>query len=429
MPKLSLLAIGAHPDDIEIGSAALISKAVSLGIETHFLVLTDDADDGAIRRSEAARAASALGVPPGHILFAGLPDGRLRADRKSVTEVRKIVSAAKLRPQLIVTHTNSDSHNDHIEANRISHAAFRACTFLHYSIYLSSESDRFAPRVFIEVSGDKVAQKNKALANHDSQRARLERQDLSKYESHLGELAGMERAEAFEVSSQESMRNVYDEILALSESPFHRFWNQIIRDKDIALFYEASTIAGASIDWPSTHADIGRDQLRQAFNDQWLPRSPLREGASNGESVQQKLERRSVILAGGPVGNLIVRELYNRFRSTLWTIDYEMPRREPAYLYNRASGDRYYPEYDSRHNIAKDYGVIARIQNPYASAEHVVYAAGATGLGTRVGLQFLSDLGAERDIAKNFDIRGNVQIAFSVKPDTLKINVMEVYRG
>src|SRR5258708_568027 len=429
MPNLSLLAIGAHPDDIEIGSAALISKAVGLGIETHFLVLTDDVDDGVIRRSEAARAATALGVPPGHVLFAGLPDGRLRADRKSVTEVRKIVSAAKLRPQLIATHTIADSHNDHIEANRISHAAFRGCTFLHYSIYLSSESDQFSPRVFVELTDEKIAQKSKALANHDSQRARLERQDLSEYESHLGKLAGIGRAEAFEVSQQESERNVYDEVLALSDSPFHRFWNRIIRDKDISLFYEAHAIAGASIDWPSTHVDIGRDQLRQAFIDQWLPRSPLREGASNGESVQQQLERRSVILAGGPVGNMIVRELYNRFRSAHWTIDYEMPRREPAYLCDRASGKRYYPEYDSKHNIAKDYGVIARIENPYASAEHVVCAAGATGLGTRVGLQFLSDLGAERDLAKNFDIRGNVQIAFSVHANPLKINVLEVCRG
>src|SRR5258708_13108355 len=227
MPKLSLLAIGAPPDDIEIGSAALISKGVDLGIETHFLVLRGGADDGVMRRCEAARAATALGVPPGHVLFAGLPDGRLRADRKSVTEVRKIVSAAKLKPQIILTHTVADSHNDHIEANRISHAAFRACTFLHYSIYLSSESDRFAPRVFIEVSCEKIPQKTKALANHDSQRARIERQDLPDTESHLGELAGMERAEAFEVSSQESVKNVDGEILALSESPFHRFWNRI----------------------------------------------------------------------------------------------------------------------------------------------------------------------------------------------------------
>src|SRR5260221_10257550 len=222
MPNLSLLAIGAHPDDIEIGSAALISKAVDLGIETHFLVLTDDADDGVIRRSEAARAASALGVPPGHVLFAGLPDGRLRADRKSVTEVRKIVSAAKLRPQIIVTHTIADSHNDHIEANRISHAAFRACTFLHYSIYLSSESDRFAPRKFIEVSGEKIAQKTKALANHDSQRARLERHDLSEYETDLREMAGKAPADAVLVRSPQSPRNMNHAIHRVSRAPFHR---------------------------------------------------------------------------------------------------------------------------------------------------------------------------------------------------------------
>lgn len=427
MSEIRLLAIGAHPDDIEIGSAALVSKAADLGIETHFLILTDDGNERAARRAEAVQAANVLGVPRDRVLFAGLRDGQLRADGKSVSKVREIVHAKQLTPELIVTHTMADSHNDHVEANRIAHAAFRECVFLHYSIHLSRERDQFAPRVFVEVSGRKLARKTKALALHNSQRARLERRDLSEYEASLGKLARMDRAEAFEVSLQEGAADLFDQILALSESPFHQFWSRVLDSKDITLFYEAYTTPGAPIDWPTGHENAGRDKVRQAFRDQWLPRSPLSESPSSSSTLQQILESQSVILAGGAVSNLIVRDLYNRLRSTLWAIEYEMPRLEPAYLYNRASGVRFYPEFDSRRKIAKDFGVIARVANPYAPGAHIVCAAGASGLGTRVALEFLSDPSSEPEIAKQFETRGNVQIAFSVKADTCKIKILDVH--
>ncbi|HEY7142785.1 MAG TPA: PIG-L family deacetylase [Streptosporangiaceae bacterium] len=426
MPGICLLAIGAHPDDIEIGAAALISKAVSLGITTYFLILSDDGGERAARRAEAARAAAVLGVPAGRVLFAGLRDGRLRADRGSVSRVRELALAREVSPQLIVTHTTADSHNDHVEASRIAHAAFRECVFLQFSVHLSGERETFAPRVFVEVSGGRLERKSRALAVHDSQRSRLERRDLARYEQRLGLPAGMDRAEAFEVSVQDGAEDRFEQIISLSESPFHRFWGRILRAREATLFYEAYTVPGAPIDWPTSHANAGRDQLRQAFRDQWLPRSPLRETPSSSPALQQILECQSVILAGGAVSNLVTRDLYNRFRSTLWAVDYEMPRLEPAFLYNRSTGQRYYPEYDQRRNVARDYGVIARVASPYAQGEHVVCAAGATGLGTRVALEFLSDPGSRRGIASKFETSGNVQLAFSVKASTGKIKILDV---
>jgi LmbE family N-acetylglucosaminyl deacetylase len=424
--ELRLLAVGAHPDDIEIGSAALVSKAVDLGIETHFVVLTDDGDDRDGRRAEAALAAEALGVPRDRVLFAGLRDGRLRADARSVGRVRKLAAAHGVKPDLIVTHTTADSHNDHVEANKIAHAAFRECVFLHYSIHLSREQQPFAPRIFVEVSREKLARKTQALALHHSQRARLERRDLAAYEGGLGKLARMERAEAFEVSLQEGADGPFDDILALSESPFHRFWSRITKNKDLTLFYEAYSAPGAPIDWPTSHENAGRDRLRQSFRDQWLPYSPLSEMPSNSSSAQQALQGQSVILAGGAVSNLLVRDLYNRFRSTLWAVDYEMPRLEPAYLYSRSTGSRFYPEHDADNNLSKDFGVIARVANPYAPAEYVICAAGASGLGTRVALEFLADPGSEPEVAKYFEKSGNVQVAFSTSPGTCHIDVVDV---
>jgi LmbE family N-acetylglucosaminyl deacetylase len=426
---MQLLAIGAHPDDIEIGAAAFISKAITSGAETYFLVLSDETGQRAARRAEATRAAQILGVPQRRVLFAGLRDGSLRADRKSVSRVREIVQEEGLKPDIIVTHTAADSHNDHIEASRIAHAAFRRCVFLHFSIYLSSEWERFAPRIFVGVSNERVAKKIEALGVYESQRSRLERRDLADYEARLGALGRMDRAEAFEVSRQDGAPNIPDQILELSESPFHRFWNQIIENKEITLFYEAYTAPGAPIDWPTSQASDGRDQLRQAFRDQWLPYSPLRETSSAGPSVRQILESQTVILVGGAVSNLIVRDLYNRFRDTVWAVDYEMPRLEPAYLYNRKSGARHYPMYDTEGNVLQDYGIISRIVNPYAMSEHVICAAGATGLGTRVALEFLADPGSFPEFLNNFDKYRSVQLMFSVEPGNPRVGVLDVCHG
>ena len=426
---MQVLAIGAHPDDIEIGAAAFISKAINSGAETYFLVLSDESGRRTARRAEATRAARILGVPQRRVLFAGLHDGSLRADQKSVSRIREIVAEEGLKPDLIVTHSAADSHNDHIEASRIAHAAFRRCVFLHFSIYLSSERERFAPRIFVGVSDDRLAKKIEALGVYESQRSRLERRDLAEYEARLGMMARMGRAEAFEVSRQDGAADLPDQILELSESPFHRFWSQIIENKEITLFYEAYTAPGAPIDWPTSHAGDGRDQLRQAFRDQWLPNSPLRETGSASSSVRQILESQSVILVGGAVSNLIVRDLYNRFRDTVWAVDYEMPRLEPAYLYNRKSGIRHYPTYDGRGNVLQDYGVISRMVNPYAAGEHVICAAGATGLGTRVALEFLADPGSSPEFLKNFDTRRSVQLMFSVDPDSPRPEVLDVCHG
>lgn len=426
---MQLLAIGAHPDDIEIGAAAFVRKAIASGAATYFLVLSDEGSHRAARRAEAARAAKVLGVPSDRVLFAGLRDGSLRADRKSVTRVREIVAEKGLKPDLILTHTAADSHNDHIEANRIAHAAFRRSVFLHFSVYLSSEREQFAPRIFVAVSDERLEKKIEALGVYESQRSRLERRDLAEYEARLGSLARMVRAEAFEVSRQDGAEGLPDQILELSESPFHRFWSQVIENKEITLFYEAYTSPGAPIDWPTSHASDGRDQLRQAFRDQWLPYSPLRETGSASSSVRQILESQSVILVGGAVSNLIVRDLYNRFRDTVWAVDYEMPRLEPAYLYNRKSGERHYPAYDALGNVLRDYGVISRIVNPYAPAEHVICAAGATGLGTRVGLEFLADPGSSPEFLKNFDTHRSVQLMFSVEPGNRRPEVLDVCHG
>jgi hypothetical protein len=89
---------------------------------------------------------------------------------------------------------------------------------------------------------------------------------------------------------------------------------------------------------------------------------------------------------------------------------------------------RMYPSYDAAGNTVQDFGVLARVANPYASGEHVVCAAGASGLGTRVALEFLADPGAQPEVMKHFETRENVQVAFSARPDAHGMEVLDVCR-
>lgn len=107
-----VLAIGAHPDDVEFGCGATLAKWAAAGATVHHLVCTDgskgtwnpDADIELLvstRETEQRNAAAALGAT-GSVSFLGYTDGELEHSRE-VTE--RIARAIRLiRPTTVLTH-------------------------------------------------------------------------------------------------------------------------------------------------------------------------------------------------------------------------------------------------------------------------------------------------------------------------------------
>ena len=107
----TVLAVGAHPDDVEFGCGATLAKWSAAGTDVHLLVLTDgakgtwdaDADPAALattRVAEQDAAAAALGVAAVH--RTNLVDGELidgPVERAAVCAVIRAV-----RPQVLLTH-------------------------------------------------------------------------------------------------------------------------------------------------------------------------------------------------------------------------------------------------------------------------------------------------------------------------------------
>ena len=108
MTPKRVVAIGAHPDDVEFFAGASVAGLCASGAEVEIVICTDGARGGAEggtalaqrRRAEAGHAAAALGaLPP---VFLGHPDGGLVADdalrRDLVREIRRV------RPDLVLVH-------------------------------------------------------------------------------------------------------------------------------------------------------------------------------------------------------------------------------------------------------------------------------------------------------------------------------------
>jgi LmbE family N-acetylglucosaminyl deacetylase len=389
-----MLAIGAHPDDVEIGAAALISKMHELGHEVHILVLTDDPVNGTTRRAEASNGAAEMGVAPERVHFLGVEEGYLRADIDAVRSVRQLVQQHGIQPDIVVTHTRADSHNDHVEANGIAHAAFRNCVFLHYSTHISAEVSHFSPTVFVDVNPDRQLVKDRALKSYHSQASRIGRHDLTGYAEKLGRRAGLDRAEGFEVCVQYGARDVVRKTAGLSDSPFHRFWLPVVREHTVTLLYESS--AGGDSPQTYTHRNAGRDKLRQAFVDRWSP-YPLRELCSDSAEALGAAKRGSVVTIGGPRTNPAAREHQN----LVWTVG-------PSYL--EKAGSR-----------LPAGGYVARSANPFVDGAHVVSVAGATDVATRAGVEFLADPGRSPDLARVFDKHRYVQVVYVADGGELRI--------
>ncbi|HEV7275743.1 MAG TPA: PIG-L deacetylase family protein [Devosiaceae bacterium] len=126
---MRLLALGAHPDDIEIFMFGLVAACAGRGDELSYAIATDGARGGKgdaaelarTRRQEAIDAAALLGVVP---RFLDFPDGNLLADAALISALREVI--AEVRPDLVVTHAPNDYHGDH---RALSDAARIATSF------------------------------------------------------------------------------------------------------------------------------------------------------------------------------------------------------------------------------------------------------------------------------------------------------------
>jgi bacillithiol biosynthesis deacetylase BshB1 len=127
MQKLHILAIAAHPDDIELSAAGTLIKHANAGQAVGILDLTQGElgtrGNGPLRLKEAEDAAKAMGVAVRENL--SLEDGFFRNDKESQLKLIRIIR--KYQPDIVITNALEDRHPDHGRgAKLVSDACFLA---------------------------------------------------------------------------------------------------------------------------------------------------------------------------------------------------------------------------------------------------------------------------------------------------------------
>ena len=193
-----VLAVGAHPDDVEIGCAGTLLDHRLRGDRISILTLSRGAvgGDQYERLREADTTAEAIGA---QLIFGDLPDTLIEEGVGTIRLIEEVVQL--LQPTVIYVHSQHDNHQDHRAVSRATASATRQVRRV-YGYQSPSATNEYRPTKFVPV--DHVLQRKvQVLMMFDSQNGRsyLEPELVvagSRYWArHLG--ANARYAEPFEV--------------------------------------------------------------------------------------------------------------------------------------------------------------------------------------------------------------------------------------
>ena len=199
-----ILAIGAHPDDIEFGCGATLLRYRETGCHTHGLVLTAGLEGFSNGNGKSAQArireahASAKTLAISELDILDFPDTHLSDHKKDIKDAIESV-VKRIQPDIVFTHTPHDLHSDHKTVYEATTEAVRgACTILCYEN--PNTPVGFQPAYYVDVA-DYLDDKIAALSQHKTQsgKAYISAEVVRSGAGFRGSQARIKYAEAFEV--------------------------------------------------------------------------------------------------------------------------------------------------------------------------------------------------------------------------------------
>jgi|SRR5277367_3650485 len=149
MNALNILAVGAHPDDIEFGVGGTLLKHRASGDNVQIIILTSGelgGSDPDIREREAAEAAAMLDA---EITFCRLPDGSVPDGKPTIDVIERVIR--KFSPNTAYIHSIHDTHQDHRAAALASQVALRPASRL-YAYQAPSATTGFTPQRYPDIT-------------------------------------------------------------------------------------------------------------------------------------------------------------------------------------------------------------------------------------------------------------------------------------
>jgi len=175
---MNILAIGAHPDDIEFGCGGTLLKYSQKGHNVFLLVLTQGSYGGnpEVRVKEQEEAAKFLGVKG--LFWGGFKDTELVDNRPLILKIEEVLN--KVKPELVFLNYEDDVHQDHRAAAQAGISATRYIKEVLF--YEVPTTQHFEPDIFVDIQ-DVLEKKLLLLEKHASQVDKTRVENLTILES------------------------------------------------------------------------------------------------------------------------------------------------------------------------------------------------------------------------------------------------------
>lgn len=175
---MNILAVGAHPDDIEFGCGGTLLKYSAGGHKVFLLVLTKGGvgGDPAVRALEQKAAADFIGVK--ELFWGGYNDTDLVDSRETISKIEDV--ARKVSPDVVFLNYPHDVHQDHRGAALAGVSATRYIKEVLF--YEVPTTQNFDPDIFVDIM-DVLEKKMELIKKHASQVDRTRINNLSIVES------------------------------------------------------------------------------------------------------------------------------------------------------------------------------------------------------------------------------------------------------
>lgn len=162
--RVSVLCLGAHSDDIEIGAGATILGWVASGarVDLHWCVLSAVGQRAA--EAEASAAAFAAGAERSIVELGTFKDGFFPYEGNELKSWMEDLKA-RIQPDIVLTHRRDDAHQDHREVCQLTWNTFRNHLILEYEVP-KWDGDLDRPNLYVPVDARTMERKIELLLAH-----------------------------------------------------------------------------------------------------------------------------------------------------------------------------------------------------------------------------------------------------------------------
>ncbi len=191
-----VLAIGAHPDDVEIGCGGSLLRHVGRN-DKICLLITSNGEQGGEAEKRVQEIYNVGKILNAQIVIGDLPDTKISEGPETISLIKNVID--DFNPNVIYTHSINEAHQDHRNVHRASMVASRGVPTV-YCYQSPSTTIQFQPSLFVDISNH-ISGKIHMISMYETQaqRAYLQENIIRSTARYWGRFSNFKDIEPLEV--------------------------------------------------------------------------------------------------------------------------------------------------------------------------------------------------------------------------------------